>query len=148
MSKINSGMYKVYENEFLVGDTKETASFPSHIKSFSVTVDDGTEEWNDFDNGDWTVIAATNKKMTFKLSVVRDIGNTGNDYLASKSGATGDKKEGYFKYMNPDGTTYEWTNAIYKTEFNGGDIVNKEAFDTEITSNGRPTITTTTSAEA
>lgn len=147
MAKINSGMYKVYENQFLVGDTEETATFPSRIKTFSVTVEDGTEEWNDFDNGDWTLIAGTNKKITFKLTGLRDVGNEGNDYLASKFVATGDAKEGFFSFTQPDGKTYKWTKAVYKTDFTGGDGPNKEAIETEISSNGRPTVTTATASE-
>ena len=141
MAKISSGMYKVYENEFLVGDTKETATCPSRIKNFSVTTEDGTEEWNDFENGVWSLIAGTTKKLTFKLTGLRDVGNTGNDYLESKLFATGVQKEGYFCWNLPSVKSIEWDKAIYKTDLPGGDSPSLAPIEVEITSNGRPKVT-------
>lgn len=51
MAETRTGVYPVYENQFKVGASKETATGIADMETFGVSFDNGVEEWKPFDQG-------------------------------------------------------------------------------------------------
>ena len=142
MNKISSGVYPCYENQFKCGATKETATTPSELESFSVSIDNGVEEWTPFTAEGWKSALQTAKGMTISVTGKRDIGNAGNDFVAGKAFVNGQAAYGYFCWTLPDGTTVEWDKAVYSvTNISAGDSTAVGPLEFDIISNGKPRIT-------
>lgn len=145
MGKIESGVYPCYENQFLVGATKETATTISETENFSVSIDNGVEQWTPFTSEGWQSALQTAKAITISVSGKRDIGDSGNDFVAGKWLANGQKAYGYFCWNLPDGTKVEWDKAVYSvTNISSGDSTGVAPLEFDIMSNGKPNVTTTT----
>lgn len=142
MGKINSGVYPCYENEFLVGATKETATLISEMESCSVSIDNGVETWTPFTAEGWQSALQTAKAITVSVAGKRDIGDAGNDFVAGKAFVNGQKAYGYFCWNLPDGTQVEWDKAVYSvTNVSAGDSTGVAPLEFDVNSNGKPTIT-------
>lgn len=89
-----TGVYPVYENQFQVGADKENLANIADMESFSVSLDNGVEEWNPLDQKGWVRRLMTSKSITISISGKRNFGDTGNDYIASKALANGRDAEG------------------------------------------------------
>lgn len=147
MGKIAAGVFPCYENEFLCGATKETATAPSELESFSVSIDNGVEEWTSFTSEGWKSALQTAKGMTVSVSGKRDIGNEGNDFVAGKAFVNGQAAYGYFCWNLPDGTKVEWDKAVYSvTNISAGDSTAVGPLEFDVISNGKPRITVTGSS--
>lgn len=146
MGQISSGVYPCYENEFMVGATKETATTISEMETCSVSIDNGVETWNPFTSQGWQSALQTSKAITISISGKRDNGDTGNDYVAGKTFANGQQAYGYFCWNLPDGTCVEWNKAVYNvTNAGTGDSTAVATLEFEVVSNGKPNITTQSS---
>ncbi|MEG0681696.1 MAG: hypothetical protein RR581_08760, partial [Eubacterium sp.] len=84
MGAVASGVYPVYENQFQVG-IKGVASTlpadmvtPADLETFSVSMDNGVEEWTPMDTEGWIRRLLTAKAITITLSGKRNIGDPGN----------------------------------------------------------------------
>lgn len=139
---INNGVYPCYENQFKVGPSKEEATSPSELDNFSVSFSNGVETWNPFTSEGWQSALQTAKSITISVSGKRDIGNTGNDFVASKMMANGQQAYGYFCWILPDGTQVEWEKAVYDVKnVGGGGSTDVAALEFDVISNGKPTVT-------
>lgn len=138
---ISSGVFPCYENQFQikVGDKYETIA---EMESFSVSFDNGVEEWTPFESEGWRKRLMTAKAITISVSGKRSVGDTGNDTVAGLVFKNGRDAEKDFQWTFPDGTKVEFTNAVINvTNIAAGDstIVGPLAFD--VMSNGKPTVT-------
>ena len=138
---ISSGVFPCYENQFQikVGDKYETIA---ETESFSVSFDNGVEEWTPFESEGWRKRLMTAKAITISVSGKRSVGDTGNDTVAGLAFKNGRDAEKDFQWTFPDGTKVEFTNAVINvTNIAAGDstIVGPLAFD--VMSNGKPTVT-------
>lgn len=138
---ISSGVFPCYENQFQikVGDKYETIA---EMESFSVSFDNGVEEWTPFESEGWRKRLMTAKAITISVSGKRSVGDTGNDTVAGLAFKNGRDAEKDFQWTFPDGTKVEFTNAVINvTNIAAGDstIVGPLAFD--VMSNGKPTVT-------
>ena len=70
-----SGVYPCYENQFKI-DNKTIAD----MESFSVSIDNGVEEWTPFEGEGWIRRLMTAKSMTISVSGKRNVGDDGNEY--------------------------------------------------------------------
>lgn len=52
MPQTKTGVYPVYENQFKIGGSKDSASSIADMETFSVSFDNGVEEWKPFDQED------------------------------------------------------------------------------------------------
>lgn len=137
-----TGVYPVYENQFQLGESKETATAIKDMETFSVTFDNGVEEWKPFDQEGWTRRTMTAKSVTVSVNGKRCVGDPGNDYVAGKMMANGREAEGYFAWQFPDGTLLEFEEAIYNvTNIGAGDSTAVGPLEFEILSNGKPKVT-------
>lgn len=139
---INNGVYPCYENQFKVGPSREEATSPSELDNFSVSFSNGVETWTPFGSEGWQSALQTAKSVTISVSGKRDIGNTGNDFVAGKMMANGQQAYGYFCWILPDGTQVEWEKVVYDIKnVGGGGSTDVAALEFDVISNGKPTVT-------
>lgn len=145
MGSKKTGVFPCYENQFRVGNAKEGATPIADAESFSVSFDNGVEEWTPFDTEGWVRRLMTAKAVTISVTGKRNVGDTGNDYVAGKAFVNGRNAEGYFGWIFPDGTTVSWEEAVYNvTNIGAGDSTAVGPLEFEVMSNGKPTITPAT----
>ena len=136
-----TGVYPVYENQFKVGADEETATEIADMETFSVSFDNGVEEWKPFGQEGWTRRLMTAKSVTVGINGKRNVGDTGNDYIANKAFVNGRDAEGVLIWNFPDGTKVV-INAVFNvTNIGAGDATGVAPLEFEALSNGKPQVT-------
>ena len=136
------GVYPVYENQFQVGADSSSLSDIADMESFSVSFDNGVEEWTPMNTEGWIRRLMTAKGMTISVSGKRNVGDAGNDYVAGKSFKNGRDSEGTFQWTFPDGTKVLIEGAVFNiTALGAADSTNVAPLEFDVMSNGKPTIT-------
>ena len=137
MSATVSGVYPCYENQFKI-ENKTIAD----MESFSVSIDNGIEEWTPFESGGWIRRLMTSKGITISVSGKRNVGDAGNDLVASLAGKCGREAEKPFVWDLPDGSNITFTNAVISvTNIGASDSTAAAPLEFEVMSNGKPTFT-------
>lgn len=137
-----SGVYPCYENQFKIGAASGSASTIADMETFSVSIDNGVEEWTPFESEGWIRRLMTAKGITLTVSGKRNVGDTGNDFVASKLMANGRNAEVYFEWTFPDGAKLVFDEAVLNiTNIGAGDSTAVGPLEFEIMSNGKPTYT-------
>lgn len=84
----------------------------------------------------------TAKSVTITVSGKRNVGDTGNDFIASLAFENGRDAECDFKWTFQDGTVVEFAGSpINVTALGSGDSTAVAPLEFEILSNGQPTVT-------
>lgn len=136
------GVYPVYENQFQIGADKENLNNIADMESFSVSFDNGVEEWTSMESGGYKSRLMTAKSITISVSGKRNIGDTGNDFVSSLAFANGRNAQACLKWNFPDGTTVLFENAVISvTALGSGDSTGVAPLEFEVMSNGKPTVT-------
>ncbi len=136
-----TGVFPVYENQFKVGADSENATSIADMETFSVTFDNGVEEWKPFDHEGWTRRLMTAKSVTISINGKRNVGDAGNDYVAGKAFVNGRAAEGCLVWNFPDGTSVEFEGCIFNvTNIGAGDSTNVGPLEFEVLSNGKPKV--------
>lgn len=144
MAVTKTGVFPCYENQFKIGTAdSETASIAiANCTEFSVSFDNGVEEWNAFENEGWKSRLMTAKAITISVKAKRTLGDPGNDQIAELAYKNGRNVEVPFMWTFPNGTTVLFKNAVVNVTSNGagatGDVAPLE-FD--VMSNGKPVVT-------
>ncbi|MEG0377587.1 MAG: hypothetical protein RR614_03825, partial [Eubacterium sp.] len=125
MGAVDSGVYPVYENQFQVGTKGKTSAeadmlTPADLETFSVSMDNGVEEWTPMDTEGWIRRLLTAKSITITLSGKRNIGDAGNDYIFGLAFVTGQKAETKFVWNFPSGAKLEFDKAVISVTTPGG----------------------------
>ncbi len=141
-----TGVYPCYENQFQIETAKtgetSTMSNIADMESFSVSFDNGIEEWTPFDSEGWTRRLATAKAVTITVTGKRNIGDPGNDTVAGLISKNGRDVEKPFTWIFPDGSKIEFANAVINvTNVGAGDSTGVAPLEFEVMSNGKPTFT-------
>lgn len=142
---ISSGVYPVYENQFKV-DVSATSS-PSwktiaDMETFSVSIDNGVEEWTPFTTEGWTRRLMTAKSISISVSGKRNVGDDGNDYIAGLFMKNGTASQAGFQWTFPDGATLVLSDAVINiSNMGAGDSTDVAPLEFEVLSNGKPTYT-------
>ena len=137
-----TGVYPIYENTFQVGASLSSMSDIADMESFSVSFDNGVEEWTPMNAEGWKRRLMTAKSITITVSGKRNIGDTGNDYVAGLAFANGRSAEGCFQWTFKDGTTVLFENAVFNVKSLGaGDSTGVAPLEFDVMSNSKPTVT-------
>ena len=141
----SSGVYPCYENQFQI-DTSTTGTAAlkniADCVTFSISFDNGVEEWNPFDTGGWTRRLMTSKSITMSVTAKRNVGDEGNDFVASLAWKNGRSAEADFQWTFPDGTVVKFTDAVINVKNVGsGDATNVADLEFDVMSNGKPEVT-------
>lgn len=142
MANRTGGVYPCYENQFKIGASSADAATVADMESFSVSFDNGVEEWTPFDTEGWVRRLLTSKGITISVSGKRNIGDTGNDFVAGKFMANGTDAQGYVEWVFPDGGKVVFADAVINvTNIGAGDSTGVGALEFDIQSNGKPSYT-------
>lgn len=141
MANVTSGVFPCYENQFAIGASKESTNTIADMESFSVSFDDGVEEWKPYEAGGWTNRLKTAKSITISVSGKRNIGDTGNDFVAGKAFLNGTDCNAVLKWTFPDGTVVELDVVINVTALGAGDSTAVGTLEFDLMSRGKPTVT-------
>ena len=147
MAKITSGVYPVFNNDFKIGtkgmlSTTEDMATIADLETFSVSIDNNIEEWTPMTTEGWVRRLQTGKGFSISLNGKRNIGDKGNDYVASKMFATGRDVETKFEWTMPSGLKVEF-DCVLNISSAGGDSTDVDVLEFEVMSNGKPTVTDT-----
>lgn len=145
MSITNTGVYPCYENQFEIGENEESTNPIANAESFSVSFDDGVEEWKPYDLKGWTNRLKTGKSITISVSGKRTIGDKGNDFVAGKAFLSGVDCNAYMKWVFPDGTVVGIDVVINVTALGAGDSTAVGTLEFDLLSRGIPEVTLPTS---
>jgi hypothetical protein len=136
-----SGVYPVYENQFNI-KVGETYVDIAEMETFSVSFDNGVQEWTPFESEGWVRRLLTAKGITISVSGKRNLGDAGNNHVAGLAWKNGRESEADVKWNFPDGTVVEFTGSVINvTNIGAGDSTNVAPLEFEILSNGKPTVT-------
>ena len=152
MAQKKTGVLPCYENQFQI-DTAASGAEASYkniadCESFSVSFDNGVEEWTPFDTEGWTRRLMTAKSVTISVTAKRNIGDPGNDTVAGLAFVNGRDAEKSFQWTFPDGTVISFPGAVISvTALYSGDSTNVAPLEFDVMSNGKPQITAATLSE-
>ena len=142
---VTSGVYPCYENQFKVDvSNTSTASFKTIVdmETFSVSFDNGVEEWTPFEQEGWVRRLLTGKGITITVNGKRNIGDDGNDFIADMFMKNGRDAEADIQWTFPDGGVLLITDAVINvTNIGAGDSTAVGPLEFKIMSNGKPTYT-------
>ena len=140
-----SGVYPCYENQFQIDvSSSGTASFKTiaDCESFSVSFDNGVEEWRPFEQEGWVRRLLTAKGVTISITAKRHLGDDGNDFVAGLAWKNGRDAEADFKWTFPNGDVVTFADAVINvTNFGSAESTNVAPLEFEVQSNGKPTYT-------
>lgn len=140
-----SGVYPCYENQFQIDTAASgTATFKAiaDCETFSVSFDNGVEEWTPFESEGWVRRLMTAKGVTISVTGKRNVGDDGNDFVAGLAWKNGRDVEADFKWTFPDGTVVTFADAVINvTNIGAADSTNVAPLEFEVQSNGKPTVT-------
>ncbi|MBQ8132914.1 MAG: hypothetical protein IJ192_00640 [Clostridia bacterium] len=138
-----TGVYPCYKNQFKIGSAGATTlNTIADMESFSVSFDDGVEEWTPFEGEGWTRRLKTAKSITISVSGKRNVGDAGNDFVAGLAFKNGRDAEADFEWLFPDGTKVKFADAIINISALGSsDSTGVAPLEFEVMSNGKPTVT-------
>ncbi len=145
-AETKSGVYPCYKNQFQINTSEtdtESMKTIADCETFSVSFDNGVEEWTPFESEGWTRRLMTGKGITISVTAKRNVGDAGNDFVAGKAWKNGRDAEADFQWTFPDGTIVKFEEAIVSvTNVGSGDSTGVAPLEFEIQSNGKPTVTT------
>lgn len=139
-----SGVYPCYENQFAIATAAsgEATAPIADCESFSVSFDNGVEEWTPYETEGWVRRLMTAKALTISVTGKRNVGDAGNDAVAELTFKNGRDAERDFKWTFPDGTVVTLEDAVINvTNAGGGDSTNVAPLEFEVMSNGKPKVT-------
>lgn len=143
-----TGVYPCYENQFGIGTKGSGAEDPityktiADMESFSVSFDNGVEEWTPFETEGWVRRLMTAKALTITVTGKRNIGDAGNDQVAAMYSKNGRDAEAPFQWKFPDGSIVVFEEAVINvTNIGAGDSTGVGPLEFEVMSNGKPTFT-------
>ena len=146
MATVTSGVYPVFDNVFKIGtagrDSADTdMATIADCETFSLSMDNNVEEWTPMTTEGWIRRMQTGKGFSISVSGKRNVGDTGNDYVASKLFSTGQDVETIFEWEFADGTVVSFDCIISVSNAGTGDSTNVAPLEFEVMSDGAPTVT-------
>ena len=126
MSTPITGVYPCYENQFQInaaasGVEKKMVDI-ADCETFSVSFDNGVEEWHPFTEKGWVRRLLTSKGVTISVTAKRNVGDV--------------------QWTFPDGTVVLFAGAVVNVKNIGaGDSTAVAPLEFDIMSNGKPEIT-------
>lgn len=137
-----TGVYPCYENQFQIAGADASMVTIADCESFSVSFDNGVEEWTPFDTEGWSRRLMTSKGVTISVTGKRNIGDSGNDAVASLAFKNGRDVEKDFQWTFPDGTIILFKSAVINVKNTGaGDSTAVGPLEFDVMSNGKPEVT-------
>lgn len=142
MAGTMTGVFPVYKNQFKVGAASASMNTIADMETFSVSFDNGVEEWTPFDTEGWVRRLMAAKSITITVNGKRNVGDAGNNFVAGLAMKNGTEAQGTLEWTFPDGAKLTLDNAVFNiTELGSGDSTNVGPLSFTVMSNGKPTYT-------
>ena len=139
---MKDGVYPCYENQFGIGKTAENTTPIADMENFSVSFDNGVEEWTPYNTEGWKRRLMTGKGLVISVNGKRNIGDAGNDFVDGLKMKNGREAEAYFVWTFPDGSKIAFENAVINVKNVGaGDATGVAPLEFDVMSNGKPIYT-------
>lgn len=153
MSKVTSGSFPVFDIEFKIGTKglKSTESDMATIKdmeSFSLSIEGNTQKWNPMDMKGWSRAMMTGKGMTISLKGKRNVGDAGNDYVASIAFKDGLDCTTKAAVVFPDGSQLAYDCVLDIKALFGGESQDVAPLEFDMIVDGKPEFTEAPSTPA
>lgn len=152
------GVFPVNEMDFKIdkSSVSSRATNPSDsdyvtiadMESASIAVDTGVETWNPLEAKGWQRALATAKSITISMSGKRNVGDAGNDYVASKAWTNGQACNTTYKISFPNGDTLVVPCVIQVKSIAGADSTNVAPLEFDLVSDGKPEYTASASTNS
>ena len=148
-TKVSSGVFPVFDIEFKVG-TKGLTSSDTDLKtvkdmeSFSLSIEGNVQNWNPMDMQGWSRALMTGKKLTISLKGKRNVGDEGNDYVASVTFKDGLDCSTKFSVDFPDGSKLAGNCVLDVKNALGGESQDVAPLEFDMIVDGKPTFTEAT----
>ena len=139
-----TGVFPCYENQFAIGASgNETPATPiADMEEYSVTFDNGVEEWHAYGEEGWVKRMMTSKSVKISVKGKRNVGDAGNDTVANIAFENGRSAEKNFLWTFPSGATALFKSAVVSVSALGAAAAtNVGPLELEVQSNGKPVFT-------
>lgn len=136
-----TGVFPVHDLDVQIASAKETFVPIADMESATITVETGVETWTPLSEGGWQRALATAKSMKIAMKGKRNVGDPGNDYIASLAFKNGRDCDSALKVTFPDGAVLSCPVVVAVTDFVGGDSTNVGPLAFDLNSNGKPSYT-------
>lgn len=141
-----TGVFPCYDNQFQIdtatSDSESVMKTIADCESFSVSFDNGVEEWTPYESEGWKRRLQTGKGVTISVTGKRNVGDAGNDAVAALAFKNGRHVEKDFQWTFPDGTTVKFKSAVINVKNIGaGDSTAVGPLEFDVMSNGKPEVT-------
>ena len=108
------------------------------METFSVSFNNGVEEWNPIDQAGWSRRLTTAKSITISLSGKRNYADDGNNYVASLAYENGEAASSVLEVTFPNGDRLRMRCVVNVTASDGGAATDVAGLEFECLSDGRP----------
>lgn len=141
-----AGVFPVYDIIFKIGKngTASTAADMVAIadcESFGLSIDGNVETWTPMTTAGWQRALMTGKSFSFDMKGKRNVGDAGNDYIASLAWKDGLNCSTKATVEFPDGSKLEFNCTVNVTNPGGGDSTNVTPLEFTLQGDGKPTYT-------
>lgn len=153
MSDSSLGVFPVYNLVFKIG-TKGKTSTESDMKeiadmeSFEISIDGGVQDWTPMTTKGWARSLMTAKKFKVSLKGKRNVGDPGNDYVASVTWKDGLDCSTKGSIEFPDGGKLKYDCVLDVKSIYGGDSTNVAPLEFDMVGDGKPEYIPGNSTEA
>lgn len=139
-------MFPVFDIEFKVGtkgleSTEQDMVTVLDMESFSLAIEGNTQKWNPMDMKGWSRALMTGKGTTISLKGKRNVGDPGNDYVASVAFKDGLDCSTKFSVDFPDGSKLEGNCVLDVKSVLGGESQDVAPLEYDMIVDGKPTFT-------
>ncbi|MDY2632376.1 MAG: hypothetical protein SOV85_13650 [Clostridium sp.] len=138
-----SGVFPVYNLIFKIGTKGKTSADQdmkpiADMETFSISIEGTVEEWTPMTTAGWTRALMTGKKFTVGLNGKRNVGDAGNDYVASTAWKDGLDCSTKGEIQFPDGAKLKFDCVINVKNIGGGDSTNVAPLEFDMQGDGKP----------
>lgn len=142
----NLGVFPVYGLVFKIGtkgkDSKDSDMTEiADMESFEISIDGGVQDWTPMTTKGWGRTLMTSKKFKVSLKGKRNIGDPGNDYVASVAWKDGLECSTKALIEFPDGATLKYDCVLDVKSVYGGDSTSVAPLEFDMVGDGRPVYT-------
>jgi hypothetical protein len=141
-----SGTYPVYNIVFKIG-TKGLTSIATDMKpiadmeEFTMKIAGKVENWTPMTTAGWERALMTGKGFSIGLKGKRNVGDPGNDYVASMAWADGLSCSTLAEIDFPDGSKLNFNCVVDVTNPGSGKSTDGAALELDLKGDGKPTFT-------
>lgn len=140
------GVFPVYNLKFKIGTKGKTSADGdmveiADLESFGISIDGSVENWTPMTTAGWARALMTGKSFSIDMKGKRNVGDEGNDYVASVAWKDGLDCSTKGEIEFPDGAKLEFDCVLNVTNVGGGDSTNVAPLEFTMQGDGRPIYT-------